>query len=181
MRTRFQVLFWLGCFLWAFVYKGHSAEIRIPATCIDVFDGDTFTVELSPTVTISAATVDGKKLNGLRVPFRVNVRLIDLTTPGEVRGVWAPERTKQEPGWQASRESLERMVLNKRGTLIIDTAKAVNANGRYEHTQNNASNLFTMGRILGDFHVQPYRTTVGRRQVNSGNAFPAKDDQEALK
>lgn len=181
MRTTLQKLGWLAALAWAISWSatGWSAEIRVPATCIDVYDGDTFTVELTPTVTIPSATVDGRRVHQLRVPLRINVRLIDLATPGEPRGVWAPERATREPGWEESRNSLMRMALNKRGTLIIDTTRAENPSARRDHTQNNVSNLFTMGRLLADFHVDGYRATVGRRQVNAGHAFRAKDEQEA--
>ena len=78
----------------------NGGRIHLPNfTIIDVYDGDTFTVEGTVNVTAQNVTYDGAPVKSMRIPVRINIRLIDLSSEDEIREVWAPERTKEEPGW----------------------------------------------------------------------------------
>lgn len=153
-----------------------SAELRIPnAKVVGIHDGDTLWVRATVKVSAAGATVDGRKIKDAEIPFVVQIRLLDLNDPRNKRGCWAPELW--QPGGFASRDSLRRMALGKTGTLIIDLDRAFATKGHWVGTAN-LSRMSHMSRYFGDFWVPGYATTVGRRQIKAGRAFPTKDEQE---
>lgn len=160
------------------VVDAEAQVLRMPAYCKDVYDGDTVTLEVTSTITASNMTVDGRRVTAFPAKFTINVRLIDLNNVSDpddpyVQGCWSPETW--EPKGKAARESLTRMAVGMKGHLIIDLSRMFATRGPNKLT-GNVSRLFTMGRILGDFHVTGYANTVARRQINAGYAWGTKNE-----
>lgn len=101
---------------------------------------------------------DGDTLT-VDITIRANVRLCGDGNDEEKKECWAPEL--KAPGGLASRENLKRAALGQRGTLVIPIGDA-----------NNLSQLFTLGRILGDMWIDG--DSMSERQVRTGHASSKK-------
>jgi hypothetical protein len=150
-----------------------SAYAEIPGRIISVHDGDTFWFSGKVHLTIHGATIDGKPASG-ELSFVAQIRLLDLSDRRNPRGCWAPELS--ERGGTASRDSLRRMALGKRCTLIVDLDRAFAIRGRWRDVAN-LSRMSHMGRYFADAKIAGYQNTLGRRQINAGHAWPTKEQQ----
>lgn len=180
-------------FVLIFAQFVHAKEARFFGRVVEKpHDGDTvfFQTDLhvrnetdgSLSVFFEGATVGNQSFLPLKrkpsfsLPVSIQVRLLNLNNPTNYEGVWAPEL--DEKGGPESQKSLERMVLNRELYLIVDLQRCFAERGRWKN-QPNASRLFHMSRIFGDLYDPHYKTTVGKRQISSGHAFPTKVEQLA--
>jgi endonuclease YncB( thermonuclease family) len=164
-----HVLVHLDLFLLnAFLY---GAELQVPGTGKTVYDGDTFLVELPPSIMCLPAgvTIDGVEREYVEIPETlVNVRLVDNHIKGKTKGVNAPEmRTpsgRSEKGAKAARDRLRQLVQGKEGVLIIN----LDALSVKRSPQPNLARLLTMGRLLGDFRPNDRQSTAGETLFREG-------------
>ncbi len=145
----------------------YGAQLRVPGKIISVHDGDTFIFQTTLTLSAPGAKVDGSPVRNERVTFTISVRLVDLNDPTNPRGCWAPELDQR--GGKVSRNNLQRMANGQDCTLIINLDAAFTTRGRGKEVAN-VSRLLTLERVLADALVEPYKTTLGRRQINAGYA-----------
>lgn len=93
----------------------------------------------------------------VEIRLRVNVRLCG----DGMKQCWAPEL--KEPGGPKSKESLQLATMGRHGTLWIPLGNAT-----------NLSQLFTLGRVLGDFWVDGEEESVSEMQVRTKHAATKK-------
>ena len=94
----------------------------------------------------------------VEVKLVVNVR---LTGSGKYRQCWAPELI--EPGGKESKINLEKASKGKHGTLLVPIGDA-----------SNLSQMFTLGRVLGDFWVDDTNESLSEHQIRTGHASSKK-------